>query len=413
MRPIDAVREASIGVDAVELAGRLVIDRRPGVAAVEADLGAAIVALDHAIAVGRVDPDVVVVAVRGVDLGEVGAAVSGFPHGEVGDIDGVAMARVGEDMGVVPGPVHQVAAGLGLDPAGAVVVGAIQAAFFSFRLDQRPNAAGLRRGHGHADLAQRAGRKSLVARNFGPAVAAIGGLEQPAARATGGDVPEVAPGLPDRGVEDARIAGVHRHVHGAAIFVAIENFRPVLAAIVGAIDTARLVRAEDVAEGSDIDDVGVGRVDQHAADMLGVLQADIAPGQAGIGALIDAVAIGHVEPDGGLAHAGIDHVGVRARHRDRTNSRGLQEAVGDAAPVEPAITGLPDAAGTGAEIEGHLVVEVAGHRHHTPATRRTDAAPFQAGERCIGGKIVHGEVPGNCTSRQSATVRRRRQRGMG
>jgi hypothetical protein len=61
---------ARVGDDVVELRGRLVVDRGPRAAAVERDVGAAVVALDHpARVVGR-DPQVVVVAVRHRDRGE-------------------------------------------------------------------------------------------------------------------------------------------------------------------------------------------------------------------------------------------------------------------------------------------------------------------------------------------------------
>ena len=84
------------------------------------------------------------------------------------------MARIGKNVGVVPRPVHQVAASLSLNPGRAVVIGTIQTTFFAFRLDQGPNAAGLRRGNGDADLAQWPGGQALVSGNLGPGIAAIG-----------------------------------------------------------------------------------------------------------------------------------------------------------------------------------------------------------------------------------------------
>ena len=48
----------------VELRGGLVVDPRPRGAAVEGDVGAAVVAVDHALRVLRVDPHDVRVAVR-------------------------------------------------------------------------------------------------------------------------------------------------------------------------------------------------------------------------------------------------------------------------------------------------------------------------------------------------------------
>src|SRR5271166_1476814 len=56
LRRVDAVRVAVVDVDAIELRGRLVVDRRPGDAAIERHTGAAIVALHHAVRVDRIDP---------------------------------------------------------------------------------------------------------------------------------------------------------------------------------------------------------------------------------------------------------------------------------------------------------------------------------------------------------------------
>src|SRR5262249_9313987 len=70
LRAVDAVGVLVVDVDAVELRGLLVVDRRPRGAAVQRDVGAAVVALDHALRVFRIDPEVVVVAVPRRDLAE-------------------------------------------------------------------------------------------------------------------------------------------------------------------------------------------------------------------------------------------------------------------------------------------------------------------------------------------------------
>src|SRR5262249_22585013 len=69
--PVNPVRKVIVGNDAVELRRRLIVIRAPALAAVEGDLGAAIVADDHALRGGRVDPQVVMVAVWSADHAEV------------------------------------------------------------------------------------------------------------------------------------------------------------------------------------------------------------------------------------------------------------------------------------------------------------------------------------------------------
>src|ERR1700720_749566 len=57
---INAIGILVVGVDAIELRRRLVVDRRPGLAAIAAHAGAAVVAFDHTLRIGGVDPGVAV-----------------------------------------------------------------------------------------------------------------------------------------------------------------------------------------------------------------------------------------------------------------------------------------------------------------------------------------------------------------
>src|SRR5205085_8587979 len=64
LRAEEAVGEVGVGGDAVELRGGLVLLGGPGAAAVGGHLRAAVAALDEALRVEGIDPEVVVVAVR-------------------------------------------------------------------------------------------------------------------------------------------------------------------------------------------------------------------------------------------------------------------------------------------------------------------------------------------------------------
>src|SRR5690606_31268576 len=99
----DVVVRPVVDGDVVELRRRLVVDGGEGGAAVERDVGAAVVALDHALVVTRVDPDVVVVAVGRGDRVEGAPAVVGAMQVQVVHIDRLGVHRVGGDVGVVPG----------------------------------------------------------------------------------------------------------------------------------------------------------------------------------------------------------------------------------------------------------------------------------------------------------------------
>ena len=63
LRGVDAIGELVVSTDIVKLGRQLIINRREGGAAVEGDIGATVIALDHALVVARVDPKAVVVTV--------------------------------------------------------------------------------------------------------------------------------------------------------------------------------------------------------------------------------------------------------------------------------------------------------------------------------------------------------------
>src|SRR5215475_5110896 len=68
LRTVHPVGELVVRGDMVELRRQLIVNGRPGVATVEGDAGPTVVALDHALRVTGVDPQVVVVTVRGGHL---------------------------------------------------------------------------------------------------------------------------------------------------------------------------------------------------------------------------------------------------------------------------------------------------------------------------------------------------------
>jgi hypothetical protein len=101
------VREGVVGRDAVELRGRLVGLRRPVLPAVKAHVRAALVGLHHAQRVGRIDPQIEVVAVRRADRLPAAPAVAGAVKGDVEHVHRLLVERVGVDAAVVPGALAQ------------------------------------------------------------------------------------------------------------------------------------------------------------------------------------------------------------------------------------------------------------------------------------------------------------------
>ncbi len=279
-------------------------------------------------------------------------------------------------MGVVPGALAEVAVGVDQPEPLAAVVGAEQAALLG--LDQGPDPVGVGRRDGDADAALDPLGQPLG--QLLPAVAAVLGAPQAAVLAAAVEGPRLALHLPDGGVEDARVGGVHGQVDGAGAVADVEHLLPARAAVARAEDAALLVGAEDVAEGGDVDHVGIRRVDADAADLAGLAQADVAPAVAGVGRAVDADPRRDVAARAGRAGAGVDHVGVRGRHRHGADRAGLELLVGDVGPAQAAVGGLPDAAAGRAHVEQLALAGHAGDRGDPAAAVGADVAepePFE------------------------------------
>src|SRR5213076_878310 len=103
LRRVDERRPRVVDRDVIDLLGRLVVPRAPRRPAVERDDGALIVAEQHALAVGGIDPQLlrVVAAGRAFEAGEGVAAVGGFIARGVDGVDDVGVLGVHVDAAVV------------------------------------------------------------------------------------------------------------------------------------------------------------------------------------------------------------------------------------------------------------------------------------------------------------------------
>src|SRR6185437_12626381 len=302
------IRVGIVGGDMVDLPEGLVVPGAPGLAVVEGDAGPLIGADQHAVAIGRVNPHVVVVFAAGralersERLAAVGRAVQRRGNGvhDVGvlrihpDAATVGALAVG-DAGVIAGHVL---------PGGAAVVGAEQAgAALGGAADHEDAlAVGVHR-HGDADAAGQLGERG----DRGPGHALVGGFVEPgrhrrraaAAAATGS-----ASALGGSEDEAGHLV-VEFEIAGAVDALGLEHALPVLAAVGGAVDAA--ARVAGVAGGRGEDDVGILGIDDDLIDLGGVGESDMGPGLAGVGGLVHAVAVGAADR---VAAAGIDHVGI-------------------------------------------------------------------------------------------------------
>ena len=290
--------------------------------------------------VGRVDPDVVVVVVRVrlqvVHLGPRGARVARAEHAAV-----PALERIG-------------------DPA--------------IHLDRGVDDLGILGGYGESDATESVGRQAIAAcgiGELGPRLPTVGRLVDPASLPDPLHVAAApAQPVPGGGVEDLGIRGVHLEVDEAGRVVHEQDPAPRLAPVGGLVDAALGVRAPEVAEGRDVHDLGVGRVDHHAADRARVLQAHVRPLRAAVGGLVDAVAPPLRAQAVLLPRPHPHDVRIGRRHRDVAD--GLDaEAFRHRLPRNPAVGSLPHAAAGCADVERLRRPSRVGHRErgHPPAVR--------------------------------------------
>ena len=130
-------------------------------------------------------------------------------------------------------------------------------------------------------------------------------------------------------------------------------------------------------ERSDPDHVAVLRVNTDARNVLCVFEPDVSPRLAGIGRLVDAVALLDVPAELGLARADVHDIGIGLTDLHRADGRAGNLPVGDRPPVHPSIGGLPQSTTRGSKVVLHGPRVAAGTRGGPAASGWTNIAPLQ------------------------------------
>ena len=363
--------------DVVELRGGVLL-AGPRLAAVEGDVAAAIVAVDHAQGVGGVDPQVVVIAVRSLDGAESFSAVGRPEHAGVEDVDGVFGLGVGIHTRVVESALAHGAVFVDQLPVSAGVIGDVQAALVVF--DHGVDTVGIAAGDGHADLADDSRGQAGIARDLSPVIARVGGFEEAATRSAAGQSPGGAIDVPDGGEKDVGVVRVQDQIDGARMVVAVEDFLPGGATVFGAEHAALGIAPVGMAQGGDIDDIGVGGMNADARNGLRVGEAGVFPGAAGVGGLVDAIALHDVAAQFGFAHPDVDRIGIGLGDRDGADGGAMDLAIGDRAPGGAAVGSLPEAAPGGAEVVFIGARRAAGGGDGSASAQGPDTTPLERAE---------------------------------
>ena len=371
----------------VELRRRLIVLSAPALAGVERDRHAAVVRVGEIPGILRVDPEVVIVAVRGRQRREPYSSINRLHDRRVHHVDDVGVLRVGGDVHVVPRARLDETVLAQQPPCLPRVVGSEEPALFRF--DDRVHAIRICRRDGHADLAHQLWQPFGESR---PAVATVGRLPDAAPGPSAAHQPRKALVIPERRIEDTRIGGIHRQIACTARWCgALQHEGPVLSAICCTVDTPLGSALPTVALHGDVHDVGVRRMHAHLRDLLGQLQPDAREALAGVGALEHSVAVRRrLAAHRVLPRPDIHDVRIRLGDGDRPD-RSVHPCatrpVGDVPPRVAGILRLPHAT---TRITG--VVDVRLRRdprrsNRPPATGGPNVAPLHRAEKAgvVGG----------------------------
>src|SRR5262245_18865191 len=318
----NVVRLSHVHSDSVELRRRDVVNELPSRGLVVADIQTAVVADNQVVRVIRIDPQRVVIAVRdALNHLERFAAVGGFVEGGAAGVDDLVVLGVDTNLAVVHRAIVVVAhdaPGLAFivraPDAAALRVGrlvglsllasasettasaasaaskttasgllftasrAAAGAYFDLRVDD----VRVRARDVDADASKQAFRQA-IAFELRPRLAGVGRLPDGAARSTAVDAPGRAAALVGGGVKNLRVGRVDHDVGESSVLVNGLDIGPSLAAVGGLVNSALFVLAEETAERSDVDGVGVLRVNNDARDGLRLFQSDVGEGLAPVG----------------------------------------------------------------------------------------------------------------------------------
>ena len=188
-----------------------------------------------------------------------------------------------------------------------------------------------------------------------PRLARVGRLVDSAA-GTGDDIiPSLPVALPGNGIQGLVVGGVDGDFHHADLLGDVEDLLPCLATVTGLEDAALLVVGVLVAEGSDIHDVIILRVDEDAADVVSVVEPHVLPCAPRVGRLEYTRPGNRTARHVRLAGTDPDQVRILVGYRD-DRDRGSRLALKDRFPSRAVVDGLPEITGAGAAVEGRLTL---------------------------------------------------------
>ena len=303
LRAVEAIRHLAVGINLINLCRRLVVLRRPGAPAVHGDVRAAVIGLDHDVAIAGTDPHIVIVAVRRGEIAERLAAIGRLEEAFGAAVDNVRIGRIGSERRVVERPGDQRCLAVDERPRRAGVVRAIEAPA-GLRLVEEIQAIRICGRDGDVALADELVRQA--GRQSDPVVSGIDALIDAALVRAADDRPRLPLAAPHHGEEDARIAGLHLDIGGAGAVGEVQHFLPVTAAVLRPIDPALGRPLEGIARRGDVHDIRIRRMHTHGADLPDVTEPGEVPCLSTVDGAIHAASDGDIAADVVGACADVD-----------------------------------------------------------------------------------------------------------
>ena len=157
----------------------------------------------------------------------------------------------------------------------------------------------------------------------------------------------------------------------------LEYLLPGRTAVHRAVNAAFLTGTPDLPLYADVGNIAILRVNLDARYLARVRQADVGPGVAGVGRLVDTVAVTRRHAANRFfTRPYINDVGIGLGDRDGADRANIKVLVRDVFPTASCVFGLPDATACGAHVIELRVVGHAGHGRHSPAAIGPDHPPL-------------------------------------
>ena len=361
----------------IELRGRLVVPRAPRLAAVHGDDRALVRRVQDDLGIVGVDPQAMVVVATGSATkgGEGLPAIGRFPRDDIGDVHDVRILWIDAHFGEIRSATPQTHVGVDASPAFAGVIRSIDAAKIR-RIDYSVETCGSARRRPEADAAEPLGDRRQPVRERMPRCPTIGGFVESARGAIEGaaNLPRGLPPGPQHGVHRVRVAGVERNVERAGVLVAVEHFRPRIAAIGGAEDSTFRIRPVWMPEYGREHAIRIARIDDECGNLLTITKAEMRPVRTAVHGFVDAISRRQVGTLQSFTATDVNDIRCRGRDRDCADGAG-RLLVEDGAPDAAVIRALPHATVVHADVKHVRLPRHADGRYRAPTPVRPDHSP--------------------------------------